>query len=264
MNKSLILGNVMTVCIFMLTAFLSFGSLFALYDQNSVIIVFGGTFGALIFSFKFSEIKKALKDVKKTAFSVEVINKPAVINQVINLAKAKRKNDQAFDAEVKKVQEPFLRDAASLLFWTAAEVSADDFRELLETRANTYHEDSMESTKLIKTLTKFPPAFGMMGTVMGLIAMMTGLSDPNAKALIGPAMAVALMTTLYGIALNNLLFVPLAEHMLKRNEEKLVVYDIIIEGIMLIQAKRPTKYIEEKLLSFLTIDQRTGAFKKKT
>ena len=142
------------------------------------------------------------------------------------------------------------------MFWTDAEVSAAEFRDLLETKGKTFFEDTFTASKFFKTVAKFPPAFGMMGTVLGLIALLQSLGDPNAKSQIGPAMAVALVTTLYGIAINNIFVIPISENIAKHSQDDLKAYQIVIEGVMLIQQKKPTKYIEEKLLSFIMPEER--------
>ena len=262
MNKGALVGFVTSNIVFLFVAYRALGGLGALVDVNSAIIVFGGTITATIFCLQFSDLKLLALDVKNALLSMKTDDKAAIIEEISALAKAKRKSESAFDSAVKTVKEPFLKDAASVLFWTNAEVSADDFRDLLETRAVTYYEEAMNAPKTLKTIAKFPPAFGMMGTIIGLIAMLNGLSDPNAKAAIGPAMAVAMMTTLYGIAVNNLLVIPLSENISKSSKDAVATYNLIIEGIMLIQARRPTKYIEEKLLSYLTLKQKAGPVKK--
>ena len=98
----------------------------------------------------------------------------------------------------------------------------------------------------------------MMGTVLGLIALLQSLGSPDAKSQIGPSMAVALITTLYGIAINNVAILPMGEALAKANKDQILDFQMIIEGIMLIQQKKPTKYIEEKLNAFLLPEQRGG------
>jgi chemotaxis protein MotA len=144
------------------------------------------------------------------------------------------------------------------LFWAEAEVSEDEFRNLLETKADTYMDDHEVSVSTYKTITKFPTAFGMMGTVLGLIALLQSLSNPDAKSMIGPAMAVALVTTLYGLMMNNLYLIPVTDNLIAANQNERKVYDLCIEGLLLIQQRKPTKYIEEKLRAYLMPDMLGG------
>ncbi len=102
-----------------------------------------------------------------------------------------------------------------------------------------------------RTLSKFPPAFGLMGTTLGMIALLQGLGEDGAADKIGPSMAIALITTLYGLAVSNFILIPIAENLAKQAQEDLTMRLMIVEGIMLIQEGEPTKYIEESIKSYL-------------
>jgi len=91
---------------------------------------------------------------------------------------------------------------------------------------------------------------------MGMIALLQALGDSNAKDQIGPAMAIALVATLYGLVLTNFVFVPIAENLAAQTNEDTVARSIVVEGVMLIQANKPTKYVEEKVKSFLLPKER--------
>jgi chemotaxis protein MotA len=148
-----------------------------------------------------------------------------------------------------------------MLFWSK-EISAEELRDLLETRVNTHYKLYMAEAKVFKTMAKFPPAFGLMGTTMGMIALLQSLGSPDAKNMIGPAMAIALVATLYGLVLTNFVFIPIAENLTKQTQEDLMARNIVVEGIMLMNADRPTKYVEEKVKSFLLPKQRRQAGRK--
>jgi chemotaxis protein MotA len=251
------LGGILAVnIVFFASVFIALGDFVTFYDGPSVLIVFGGTISSLFVFVPMKDLKLMVGSLKGQAFSTSTFNYAQSVEDVISLAQERRKGESAYDAAVKKVRSPFLQDAASILFWTDSEVSGDEFRDLLETRANTYFKAGTETPKLMNTLAKFPPAFGMMGTVLGLVALLQSLSSPDAKSQIGPAMAVALMTTLYGIMVNNLFITPVSENLSKRHGDMLREYDLIVEGIMLIQQNKPTKYIEEKLNSYLMPEER--------
>ncbi len=257
MNKSLVLGFFSVNAVFFTTVFLALGSLRAVYDIDSIVIVIGGTITVSFFCFSFSDIKKLFGDSRRAIFKNEnPLSDNTIIEDIITLAKAKRKSDKEFMSASQSVDELFLREASKALFWVDAETSVDDFRNLLEIKSMTYFEDESKSPTLLKALSKFPPAFGLMGTVLGIVSMLTKMSDPNAKSQLGASMAIAMMTTLYGIGLNNLLILPLAEHLTRLSKQRRKTFDIIIEGVLMIQAKKPVNYIKEKLQSFLTIDQK--------
>lgn len=256
MNITALGGLVAVNAVFLASVLIALGDLVTFYDGPSVLIVMGGSISVLFVFIPMKDIKKMVGAIKGEALAKSTFDYAQSVQDIVMLAQEKRKGESAFDAAVKKVKSPFMQDAASILFWTDSEVTAEEFRDLLETRSSTYYTMGTEVPKSLNTIAKFPPAFGMMGTVLGLVALLQSLSSPDAKSQIGPAMAVALMTTLYGIMVNNLFIVPVAENLQKRHGDMLREYDLIVEGIMLIQQDKPTKYIEEKLISFLMPDER--------
>lgn len=256
MNLASLLGIVSANVVFVISIILALGGFSSFIDRNSIIIVVGGTLSAMIVCIPISDLKGAVKATKRWMFQNKRVEQAKLLEEVINLAKAKRQGDSAFDQLVKQISDPFLKDASSLLFWADAEVSAEEFRDLLETRSATFFTNNLNYSKVYKLLTKFPPAFGMMGTVLGLIALLQSLGGEGAKEKIGPAMAIALVTTLYGIAINNLFLIPVGESMERMAKKDIVSHNMTIEGLMLIQQKKPTKYIIEKLSSFLLPEDR--------
>lgn len=256
MNKSILIGVIFTNAVFLYTAYLALGSLKRLYDYHSIVLVLGGTLGMVIFSFPFRELRLTFKESLRGIFSIPHRSRLEIIQEIVSLSKAKRKGDAAFDGAVQSLKDAFIKDAASILFWADAEVSPEDFRNLLETKASALYENKMTTPRTLKGITKFPPALGMMGTILGLVGMLYSMSDPAAKANMGSSFAVALMATLYGIMCNNLVLFPLAENITVYIKEEFSTNIMIVEGIMMIQARRPTKYVEEKLLSFLPAEEK--------
>ncbi len=261
MNLSVVGGLAAVFFVFGASIFLSLGGVASIIDIPSIVIVFGGTIATSIIAVSPSQFKAMIKMIQNRIIKKEKVNYAKLVEEIVVLAKAYRKGTSSFDQAVKQASSPFLRDAASILFWTEAEVTPDEFRNLLDTRAMTYFKDAMSHPKAFKTIAKFPPSYGMMGTIMGLVALLRSLSNPDAKSTIGPAMAVALITTLYGIAINNLFLIPVAEALTSQGDDELKSYNIVIEGIMLIQEKKPTKYIEEKLVSYLMPNERPAEIK---
>ncbi|MBT3332549.1 MAG: hypothetical protein HN394_13655 [Rhodospirillaceae bacterium] len=115
--------------------------------------------------------------------------------------------------------------------------------------------DRHETGKAIfDSLGKYAPAYGMIGTLVGLVVMLMNMDDPNA---IGPGMAVALLTTLYGSMVANMLALPIADKLGRRNDEELTMKTIIIKGVMSIQSGDNPRIVEQKLKTFLPPSQRT-------
>ena len=137
------------------------------------------------------------------------------------------------------------------LFWLESDVSGEELRDLLESRAKTFFDEYMEEAKVFKVIGKFPPAFGLMGTTLGLIALLQSIGKEGGIESLGPSMAVALITTLYGLFLANFIFVPIAENLEQQTHEDAVQRIMCVEGLMMIQEGKPTKYVEEKVKAFL-------------
>src|SRR5690606_20829880 len=114
----------------------------------------------------------------------------------------------------------------------------------------------MDDALKFKALGKFPPAFGLMGAVMGMIGIMKGLGTPEGQAQVGPGMALALVGTLYGITVANLIILPLAENLMDSAKELKMKNTIIVEGIRLIMEKRNPILLVEELNSFLLAGER--------
>jgi chemotaxis protein MotA len=229
-----------------------------IYDTHAALLVIGGTFTITIFCFSFKDLRTIIVDVRDALLDKHKDNRTLVIEDLVNLAKAKRRSEKEFMSAGQGVREPFLKDAARLLFWAESETSAEDFRKLLQIKADSYVEDQNRAPTVLKSISKFPPAFGLMGTVLGIVSMMSKLSNPNAKSQIGPSMAIALMATLYGIGFNNLIVIPMSEALGQATKVRAKTYDLIIEGVMMIHEKKPINYIKEKLTAFLGMNQKAN------
>lgn len=257
MNTTVLFGLISVNVVFLASMIIALGGVGAFIDPPSALIVFGGTISATLISVPLNQLKSLMAAIKSKILFNEKIKYIETIDQIISIAKAQKKGASAFDQAKNGVSNEFLRDAAGVLFWAEAEISEAEFRDLLDARAATHFKATHRHSKAFRVISKFPPSFGMMGTIVGLVALLQSLGDPDAKSKIGPAMAVALITTLYGIALNNLFVIPVSENLNKRGEEELLNYTLIVEGIVLIQQNKPTKYIEEKLNSYLMPELRS-------
>ena len=123
----------------------------------------------------------------------------------------------------------------------------------MEQEVETLMERHAVGKSIFETLGKYAPAFGMLGTIMGLIIMLQNMSDPEA---LGPGMALALITTFYGSLLANVLFLPVADKLGNRNEEEVGTRMLIIRGVMSIQSGDNPRIVQQKLMAFLDAAQR--------
>lgn len=223
-------------------------------DYPSIFIVGGGTLMVGMLCYSPQQIIASLKVFMKRLLGKNKIDYNKVIEEIVQLAKAYRQNKRAYGARLNDLSHPFLKDAAEVLFWLESDISPEDLRDLLDTRVSTHLRNYMGDANVFRTIGKFPPAFGLMGTVIGMVALLQGLGQEGSN--LGKSMSVALLTTLYGVMLSNGVLVPIAENLTQQTADDHLLRNMIVEGVMLIQQDKPSSFIEEKLNSFLLPSQR--------
>ncbi len=218
----------------------------AYIDPGSIIIVIGGTFAASFVAIPMNRMLGIGKVFGK-AMNNGSDNSGEIIQKVIELANvARREGLLALEEAVSTIEDDFLKKGVMLI------VDGTDpelVKTILETEMFYISGRHSGGKKMFEILGSLAPAFGMIGTLIGLVAMLQNLSDPNA---IGPSMAVAMLTTFYGSLLANLFFIPIASKLAIRSEEELLVKEIMVEGLLSIQAGENPRIIEEKLKAFLS------------
>lgn len=223
-------------------------------DVPSILIVIGGTFAALIASYPFS----ILKDIPRhftVLFRGKKYNIPKLIDQLVDLAMVARQNGLlALEEKAEEIKEPFFKQ--SLLMIVDAN-DPDRVRAILEREMEDMMVRHDSAAGLYEKGSDYAPAFGMIGTLVGLINMLKGLdlSGGGGASSLGQDMSVALITTFYGSALSNLLFKPIAKKLRVRQDEEELYCSTIIQGIMGIQAGENPKYLREHLLASLQISK---------
>ncbi len=251
MNLGTLVGFVLAIASFVATMLMSFKNVAVVLDLHAFVIVIGGTVAVTLICFPAERIFSLLKVVGRRLLGKNKRDYVGLIQEIVMLSEAHRKGEKNFEAVIPKITDPFLKDAANAIFWIKADISPEEMRDLLETRVVTHTKIYTNEAKIFKTLAKFPPAFGLMGTSIGMIALLQSLGGENAKNEVGPAMSVALVATLYGLVLANFVFLPVAENLVEQTHEDTLARNMVVEGIMLIQADKPTKYVEEKIKSYL-------------
>lgn len=251
MNLNTVIGFIAAISVFFTTVFLSLKNASVLLDGKSALIVLGGTIAVAVICFSLDKIVMLIKVFLKRMVGLNKVNYIDVVEQIVVLSNAYKSGMSSFESAVNQTKHLFLKDAAEVLFWLESDVTAEKLRKLLDNKADTFFSNYMTDANSFRTLAKFPPAFGLMGTTLGMIALLQGLGEEGAAEQIGPSMAIALITTLYGLFVANFLLVPIAENLSKQAQEDLTMRLMIVEGIMLIQEGEPTKYVEESVKSFL-------------
>ena len=244
MDITTILGIVLGTG-FIVWSILLGGELIWYWDAPSVVVVAGGMFAGFLVAYPLKEVlnlgKVMSKTIKNNEYDVDQI-----ITKIIELANvARREGLLALEEAVSEIKDDFLQKGVMLI------VDGTDpelVKNILETEIENISERHGKGKSMLDLFGSLGPAFGMIGTLIGLVAMLQNLSDPNS---IGPAMAIALITTFYGSILANLIFIPMAAKLALKSNEEILIRNVMIEGLLSIQAGENPRIIEEKLKVFL-------------
>ena len=215
------------------------------FHLPSVATVAGGTLAAVLISFPLSKFLSVFSVVKICFFNRSE-NVPKVIEQLVSLAEvARREGLLALESKLDDVDQPFVQLGVQLAIDGSPPEVIED---LLRTEINAVAKRHAEGKSVVDQAGRFAPAFGMVGTLIGLVLMLKDLDDPTR---IGPGMAVALITTLYGAVISNAFFLPMAEKLAFLNKQELMAKEIILRGILAIQSGENPRIIDQKLKTFL-------------
>lgn len=212
----------------------------------SILITFGGAFCAVLASKTMQDYINGLKSIA-LVFKVPKFNLPEIIRKIIELSNIARKEGLlALEEASAELDDAFLRKGVLLI------VDGTDpelVRGILETEMSSIDDRHKKNIGFWNDLGGMGPAWGMIGTLIGLVNMLQQMDDPST---IGPSMAVALLTTLYGSLLANWICSPVANKLTVNNSAEMAIKEVMIEGLLSIQAGENPRVIEEKLKSFLS------------
>ncbi|HPU41887.1 motility protein A [Acetivibrio clariflavus] len=226
------------------------GPLKPFWDAPSVICVVGGGISAAFITHKITEIKPIMKVVMK-AFTSREESQIDIIRKLVELSmKARRDGLLSLEAEQEKIEDEFLKASLQLVIDGVEPDIIIDSMDLEIENMKARHD---KGAGFFKTLAAQFPAWGMIGTLIGLIQLLLSLDDPSK---IGPAMSVALVTTFYGSVLANLICNPIANKLSTKSKEEIQQKKMIVEGILSIQAGENPKILEHKLKTFLSPKQK--------
>ncbi|MFG1494720.1 motility protein A [Halobacteriovorax sp. ZH4_bin.1] len=253
MNISTIIGFSMALFVFVVGLWLSSDDLKIFLDYPSLFIVTGGTLAATAISFDVTRLMELLKIFFRRLVFNKRINYMTTIEEVMEAAEKYRKGEE-ISSIINSVNDEFFKECLEL--YGSDVLEKEEFLDIIYDRADRILESYGEEANKIKSISKFPPAFGMMGTTIGMIVLLANLGGEDAIKMIGPAMGVCLITTLYGVAIANLFFIPFAENLSANNKEIYLKKMIIIEGVSLLIEKTNPIIVGIKLNSFLKPSQR--------
>jgi chemotaxis protein MotA len=215
-------------------------------NYPALMIVLGGTMGATLINYPLSDVVSVFK-VTKNAFRHKSSQPMSLIPKMVGFAKrARREGILSFETHLKTVEDPFMVRCMQMAI---DGMEADSMEEVLNTEIMWLEERHRLGAEIFSTMGSFAPAIGMLGTIIGLVQMLMVMKDPTA---IGPPMAVALLTTFYGTLLANLLFLPISGKLKVRSRQEILAKQMVLQGIMSIQAGDNHRIVEQKLKAFIS------------
>lgn len=221
------------------------GSPAAFFDLPSLFIVLGGTIASTIASYRGKSLKMLITIYRQAFFKME-IDLQKDIEMIIDIANvARREGLLALEELVQEVDSPFLKKGIALI---VDGTDTELIRSILEAEEHFVQERHSEGQAMVLSMAAYAPAYGMIGTLIGLIVMLKNLSDVNA---LGPGMATALVTTFYGVILANLVFTPIAKKLKARSDLEAIQMELYIEGLLSIQEGENPRIIRDKLNAFI-------------
>lgn len=255
MDLATVVGLVLTLALLLGAMTLGVG-VGAYIDVPSLLIVFGGTTGVLMVGFKMDQIK-SLGKYFMIAIKPPQENLQELIKKMVDYStKARRDGILALESDANNETNEFLKKGLSM----AVDGSEPDtIRALLEADMVQTSSRHKLNASIFDQMAGFSGAMGMIGTLIGLVAMLLNMADPSA---IGPSMAVALLTTMYGAMIGNIIGAPIANILNIRDGDEVLAKSLVLEGIMAIQAGDNPRTLEAKLLSFLPPKERESQFDK--
>jgi len=233
-------------------AILMGGSLGMFINVPSFLIVVGGTIGVTLINYPLKEFLGIFKVVMKVFFGRDHSGL-GVIKQFIDFGtKSRREGILSLESDIKDLSDEFVKKGIQLAI---DGLEPESIREILETETTFIQGRHRLGAEIFTTMGTYAPAMGMVGTLIGLVQMLKSMDDPST---IGPAMAVALLTTFYGSLMANVLCMPMAGKLKTRSSEEALIKEMIIEGVMSLSAGENPRILEQKLMAFLPPSQRAG------
>ncbi len=219
-------------------------------DVASIMIVLGGTLAATAIAFPLKEVLRLLT-IMGAVFKGGRVEMGPLVDEIVDMGGIARKGPKDLENALDQVRNPFLKDGIQMV---VDGYSVDEIHDILSTRVEYREEREHTEANLFKAMGKFAPAFGIIGTLIGLVFMLKGMAGVEGEEMassVGNGMATALITTFYGAVLANLLFLPFAEKLLSQISNKSTMQNMITEGVCLLQMKKHPLIIREKINSFI-------------
>lgn len=247
-------GGIVAAFGLMAFAIIRGGGVLMYFDFDSILIVVGGTIGATLITYPLQEIRRTTL-VLRNALLPDSRSEVLRVHRVLEVAeRARRTGALSLEGESYYEPDPFFRTCLQLVVDSAP---AEKARELLQLELDNLAERHRQGAQIFQTMGTSAPAMGMIGTLIGLVAMLQNLNDPSK---IGPGMATALLTTFYGAFLSYVVFLPLAGKLRARSREEILLKQMTVDGIISVIEQMNPRLIEQRLLAFLPPDMRRSQY----
>ncbi len=248
MNISSIASLLLAVFVFVFGVYSATDDFMAFVDWHAALIVFGGTMAVAAISLQMDRIILMMKIFYLRVIRTYKVEYVDVMKELLLVAEKRRKGE-SYENIYPSIKDHFVKEGVMLL--AEGYMDPEKLHEVLSVRAMTIYNRYSEDARRFKALGKFPPAMGLMGAVLGMIALLKEIGKPGAEKTIGPAMAVALVATLYGIAFANLIILPIADHLEDGAKELWIKNRLVAEGLKLIAENKNRVIMVEELNSYL-------------
>ena len=254
-----LIGLLAGITIIVIGILQSGGKLYWFFSFNSILIVVGGTLAATMVNLPLKAVGNIF-NILKNVFKGEVYDYVGIINEIVEKAQKARKDGLlSLEADLPNMREGFFKNGIELAI---NERESSRLRTFLNLELNNITSRHIAGQELFLYMGSYAPAFGMLGTVLGLIVMMNNfagsgeevsasydVSEKFAQLLSG--MGLALITTFYGVFMANMIFLPIGGKLKRKSENEMMLKNIVVEGIISIHAREHPLLIKEKLMTFV-------------
>ena len=252
MDIATVLGVISAFGLVFLAIFMG-GGIQLFINLQALMIVVGGTLGATMINYPLNEVFGVFSVVKKALFTKNIVSND-LIKIFMNFAhKSRKEGILALESELKQVKDDFLIKGVQL---SIDGLEPNEIRDILDTELDFIKSRHQLGAEIFTTMGSFAPALGMIGTLIGLVQMLQSMEDPST---IGPAMAVALLTTFYGSIMANIICMPIAGKLRTRSREEALTKEITIQGIMSLSSGDNPRILEQKLQAFIPPNERRSS-----
>ncbi len=258
-NKSLNLTTIFAA--FMACSIVYFGVLktvknpMMFLDAHAILLVVGGTIAASLLAYPLPHLFQVLDFILFGVFRYRKTDYVTLIEEFADIQQAVINQDG--NISYRSFSHAFMAECVTLLMKKS--LTVDEMASLLQDRVNVFNRRYLQDAKILNSIAKYPPAFGLLGATTAIISMMTNLGGPGGTVAIGEAMALALVAVFWGVALANFVFLPLADNAQKAFSSDEFTRTFIRDGAMLIKTNVDRRYLIEKLASMLPLEERSAA-----